>query len=714
MLDEDSPRMVIVACEPSQCDGDNFDRSFVLAYIVYDRAHDKTLASLERIIRPSASPERPDDLQNCASVESNDSDERNCSLEFWLQKLQVDVGEDPAIVVTYGPLALREFIHPRAQQEKLSVQDLLHSYVDVELNFKRKYPQQEGDELKNVHQVASHLGVENTSENPQGLEFCRVLLGVMQQMPPDGTIQMIQTQYSHLPSTNSLQEDTIAHVQGFSPNTTEFKLARFFAGLNIESGGIVLCPTVSHRQFGEAMVRFTNKEQRDLALNRSGMKFGSRIIEVSKASIQDYTRVMNQDYANGSPQGLNKFLHLAVNDSVIVRMRGLPYNTKASEIVTFFGEESPVFHEQQGVLFVYHPDGRPTGDAFVLFANAEHGKLALSKHRQTIGKRYVELFQMSKQEVIQVFTRHTIPNNGFSFSAIRGIRPAGVEPLNSVQNNAYLSNVRNIVRLRGLPYSASVQDILDFLDEFAKYVSPAGVHMVYNYQSRPTGDAFIELKSAEHAQKASESLHKKHIGERYIEVFQCSSSDMRLMLMSGITSNNRHPNAWLSASYSPRTPPHVPTAFTYPPAPSSPYPAVSSPQNVRHSSNSPLAIISVPSSPTVSPRVYMTSPGYMTYPSQSYNVFNFSYPPSNVPVDGNSVPHTPPVMSPTAYDSSAVFFTNPSYQQVPNDYAMTQMEPVYGVPISPYMPPSNGYYPSGSDTLPDTVHVPAYVETYSG
>ncbi len=91
---------------------------------------------------------------------------------------------------------------------------------------------------------------------------------------------------------------------------------------------------------------------------------------------------------------------------------------------------------------------------------------------------------MNKHEVIQVFTRHSLPNSMLSFTAIRGMRPAGLEPLNLIQNNAYMSNVRNIVRLRGLPYSASVQDILDFLDEFAKYVSQAGVHMVYNYQVR--------------------------------------------------------------------------------------------------------------------------------------------------------------------------------------------------------------------------------------
>ena len=37
---------------------------------------------------------------------------------------------------------------------------------------------------------------------------------------------------------------------------------------------------------------------------------------------------------NGLPQGLHNFLHLAGTGSVIVRMRGLPYNTKASEIVS--------------------------------------------------------------------------------------------------------------------------------------------------------------------------------------------------------------------------------------------------------------------------------------------------------------------------------------------------------------------------------------------
>ena len=40
----------------------------------------------------------------------------------------------------------------------------------------------------------------------------------------------------------------------------------------------------------------------------------------------------------------------------------------------------------------------------------------------------------------------------------------------------------------------------------------------------------MQLKSVELAHKAANEFHLKHMGERYIEVFQCSLHDMSLML----------------------------------------------------------------------------------------------------------------------------------------------------------------------------------------
>ena len=41
---------------------------------------------------------------------------------------------------------------------------------------------------------------------------------------------------------------------------------------------------------------------------------------------------------------------------------------------------------------------------------------------------------------------------------------------------------KDCIRLRGLPYTAQVEHILDFLGDHAKHIVVQGVHMVYNNQ----------------------------------------------------------------------------------------------------------------------------------------------------------------------------------------------------------------------------------------
>lgn len=45
-------------------------------------------------------------------------------------------------------------------------------------------------------------------------------------------------------------------------------------------------------------------------------------------------------------------------------------------------------------------------------------------------------------------------------------------------------SVRDCLRLRGLPYTASIEDVLAFLGEFTQDIKPHGVHMVLNQQVR--------------------------------------------------------------------------------------------------------------------------------------------------------------------------------------------------------------------------------------
>lgn len=117
---------------------------------------------------------------------------------------------------------------------------------------------------------------------------------------------------------------------------------------------------------------------------------------------------------------------LSRGGQVIVRMRGLPYDCTAKQILDFFAQsDNPiqVLNNEEGnysvrssvpiqphtysryadpasrrereyehtlfpgILFVKKPDGRATGDAFVLFATEEAAYRALDKHREIIGAR---------------------------------------------------------------------------------------------------------------------------------------------------------------------------------------------------------------------------------------------------------------------------------------------------------------------------------------
>ncbi|CAK8691674.1 unnamed protein product [Clavelina lepadiformis] len=81
--------------------------------------------------------------------------------------------------------------------------------------------------------------------------------------------------------------------------------------------------------------------------------------------------------------------------------------------------------------------------------------------------------------------------------------------------------IRNCIRLRGMPYSATVEDIMNFLGELSLYILPNSIHMVLNQQGRPSGDAFIQLCSPEKAGIAGLDVskggcHKKHMGNNSI------------------------------------------------------------------------------------------------------------------------------------------------------------------------------------------------------
>ena len=78
-------------------------------------------------------------------------------------------------------------------------------------------------------------------------------------------------------------------------------------------------------------------------------------------------------------------------------MRGLPYKVTRNDILDFFqGLSVPL----NGVHLMFNEREQPTGEAYVEFSSPDDRERAMTKDRQHIGGRYVELFRVGRGEML--------------------------------------------------------------------------------------------------------------------------------------------------------------------------------------------------------------------------------------------------------------------------------------------------------------------------
>lgn len=73
-----------------------------------------------------------------------------------------------------------------------------------------------------------------------------------------------------------------------------------------------------------------------------------------------------------------------------------------------------------------------------------------------------------------------------------------------------------IVKLRGLPWSATIDEVLKFFKDCKVRGGKSGVHMTTSREGRPSGEAFVEFEDEEDVEKACQK-DREHMGNRYIE-----------------------------------------------------------------------------------------------------------------------------------------------------------------------------------------------------
>ncbi|KAH0973208.1 hypothetical protein GBA52_025364 [Prunus armeniaca] len=196
----------------------------------------------------------------------------------------------------------------------------------------------------------------------------------------------------------------VARLRGLPFNCTDIDIFKFFAGLDIVD---VLLVNKNGRFSGEAFVVFAGPMQ----IVRT---WGGGMSKFSGAKRQDYYNavaaevnyegIYDNDYQGSPPPSKSK--RFSDKDQMeyteILKMRGLPFSVKKSEILDFFGEFKVV---EDRVHIACRPDGKSTGEAYVEFVSAEEAKKAMCKDKMTIGSRYVELFPSTPDEARRAESR---------------------------------------------------------------------------------------------------------------------------------------------------------------------------------------------------------------------------------------------------------------------------------------------------------------------
>jgi len=188
----------------------------------------------------------------------------------------------------------------------------------------------------------------------------------------------------------------------------------------------------------------------------------------------------------------------------VARLRGLPWGCTKDEITEFFsGVELEECH------IILNPDGRASGEGIVEVGSESDLEQVLAKNKENIGSRYIEVRKSTASDIDWALQRV----GAMGVTALGG-GGLGIENPNN-----------SVVRMRGLPFSATEEEIEEFLMKVE--VKAARVHIIREAGvGRPSGIAYVEIASAADATKAL-SLDRENMGSRYIEMYKSSQSELR-------------------------------------------------------------------------------------------------------------------------------------------------------------------------------------------
>eukprot|EP00871_Galdieria_phlegrea_P000519 jgi/Galph1/1468/GphlegSOOS_G149.1 len=463
-------------------------------------------------------------------------------------------------LLTDGPWDLRHLLLVEASRKRIKLAHHYRTYFDLRVEFRRCFPQ--GPLPKDRQTMASYLDVPFNSVN-NGQEDCYSIAAIITQMllrgylfslpevipseewfkgglpcagggvhlavpipaipaPYDPQSSLLQTAIEACPIAAGVPTGAIIRLRGLPWSVTREDVLKFLQGVDIIPLGIHFVFNTQGKPTGEAFVQLTSH----------------RYIEVFKSTPQEMSTVLGRSDTRHPIPSTNNHLsypssavysNASLTDSdkssFIVRMRGLPFSATADQVARFFdGIEIAGTRNGGGIYIVQNQEGRSLGEAFVQFTSEDGLRKALERHKQSMGKRYIELFKSSLMEMLNTIERHGGPvaRAAVETTICGHISATGIASVPSQASTC------SVIRIRGIPYDATAADIEAFFSDY--HIVPGGIHFVMDSLDRPKGEALVKFFTVEERNDALEKRNREYMKGRYLELFEASDAEISALV----------------------------------------------------------------------------------------------------------------------------------------------------------------------------------------
>uniref|UniRef100_A0A7R9U5K5 RRM domain-containing protein n=1 Tax=Pinguiococcus pyrenoidosus TaxID=172671 RepID=A0A7R9U5K5_9STRA len=323
----------------------------------------------------------------------------------------------------------------------------------------------------------------------------------------------------------------VVRMRGLPWTSTEADVRSFFdgcSGLRAGEKGVFICRHPDGRSKGMAYAVFDSEQEAAAAVSsKDRQQMGGRYIELFQATKGELNSQRNDATRGPSRPRVPPQLE----NEGILKIKGLRWAATPAQIREFFnGHESAELEGKEclDVVPVVHPDGRSSGEAFAIFDSpTTAAKMRDKLNGKELDGRWLNLILTNRQEMV-----HTVEYFGTSASQPFGGVHAGYGGAYNVFPGRSGGEM-SALRMRGIPWTTSVQDVQVFFQGYRLLPMPHGVLLVSNASGRSAGEAYAAFESEEEASRAQQAMDRQKMGTRYVELFRCSRAEMNQIAEAG-------------------------------------------------------------------------------------------------------------------------------------------------------------------------------------